>query len=486
MATRLGGAIEIAAGEAEAAGQRAQCAIVRLHRNQRRLCTRQLVQLPAHGGWCVGRSLCTCLGAGLDATHTGQIATREQRGRVLAGPATGCGVQGDGAAVREHDVRAGVAAADNDRGQQATLRCDVAQASCCRRGILAVGQLEGFRGLHPAMAPVVGRQPVAHCELGCGLHRGIDRRGDVIPAGQYVTTITGHHFETHHLRDVRRVHLDRPLVRTRVHLDRARSRCLRSADETQLLHPRKHIDVAAFLGAFRIAQRVSAGGELRDRRKRGHFVKVELGQRFAVVELGGGRHPVGTVAEEALVEIELEDLVLAEVLLHLPGKQHFRELAREAVFRTEEKLSRDLLGDRRSPRDTAVAGGRQQPECAPDAAIVDTAMLVEARVLGSEEGLLEALRYLFDLDRIAPRFTEQGDQASVFRVDVEGLLHLDVAQRLDVRQLRRHRCIEDAAGDGGQQAENDDQDQRPSHQAAEPGRARAGLLGRGWAHGGAV
>jgi hypothetical protein len=47
--------------------------------------------------------------------------------------------------------------------------------------------------------------------------------------------------------------------------------------------------------------------------------------------------PVGAIAEEDLVEVELQDLVLREVRLDLEGEQHFGELAGERLLAGEEE-----------------------------------------------------------------------------------------------------------------------------------------------------
>ena len=77
-----------------------------------------------------------------------------------------------------------------------------------------------------------------------------------------------------------------------------------------------------------------------------HSASVSSVERLAVVELGGRSNAVGAIAEEDLVEIQLEDLVLGQRVLDAERQQHLGKLARVAVLGTQEEIARDLLGDR--------------------------------------------------------------------------------------------------------------------------------------------
>ncbi len=51
------------------------------------------------------------------------------------------------------------------------------------------------------------------------------------------------------------------------------------------------------------------------------FAERELIERLAVIELGGGGDAVGTVAEENLVEIQLEDFVLRSIRVSMRNER---------------------------------------------------------------------------------------------------------------------------------------------------------------------
>lgn len=333
----------------------------------------------------------------------------------------------------------------------------------------------------PAMAAVVDVQAIAHGLVGRRLQHRVDGRGDVVALGQRLVAEAGDHLLADHLGHVGRVHLDGALVRRGVHRHGLRLRRFGCAHELQLDHAIEDV-VAAHLRALGIGQRIAAGRKLRNARERGHLVERKLIELLAVIELRRGRDAVGAVAEEALVQVQLEDLVLAQLALHAHRREHLGELARVAVFIAEEELARDLLGDGRTTRHALRIGRGDEPHRARDALEVDAVVLVEARVLDGEEGLLLALRDVLDRHRVAARLAEQRHQASVLRVDVHRLLHLDRAQGFHVGQLGGHEVVQGAQRDGAKQGQAGQREQRPAQQATYTGHqadSDCGCSGRG-------
>ena len=257
-------------------------------------------------------------------------------------------------------------------------------------------------------------------------------------------------------------------MRGRMHRRCLCPRHLVPADEAQLRHPLQDV-VAADPGALGVAEGIAAGRELGNAGQRGHLVQVQFVQLLAIVELRGRAHAVGAVAEESLVEVQLEDLVLAELALHPQRQQHLGELARVAVFRTQEELPGHLLGDGGAAGDAFLVTGEKQPDGAGDAAVVNTVVLIEAGVLDRDERLLEPLRHLVDVHGIAAGLAEYGDQPAVARVHVHRLLQLDVAQRLHIRQLGRDEVIDSAERDHAKQGEAGQGEQRPAQEASKTG-----------------
>ena len=205
------------------------------------------------------------------------------------------------------------------------------------------------------------------------------------------------------------------------------------ADEVQIEHAVEDV-VAAFLRAIGIRQRIAAGRELRDRCERCGFSQCELVELLAVVILGASGDAVRAIAEEALVEVQLEDLVLGQFTLDFQRKRDLGQLPGVAVFVAEEVLLDNLLGNRAAARNAVSVGCREQPDCARDAAPVHSGMLVEPGVLDREERAFEAHGDVLDADRVASDLAKLRNQPPFTRIDVHWQLQFDVPQALDVGQ----------------------------------------------------
>src|SRR4029078_476160 len=123
------------------------------------------------------------------------------------------------------------------------------------------------------------------------------------------------------------------------------------------------------------------------------------------------------VAEENLVEIELENLVLGQRLFDSPRQEQLRELARVPLFGAQEEIARNLLGYRARALGFFTAAENHVHSGAQHALPVEAGMFVKTGVLGGDEGVLQLDRNLVDLDRDAPGFAKRGNQAVVGRVD---------------------------------------------------------------------
>ncbi|MNV25162.1 hypothetical protein D3C71_1162500 [compost metagenome] len=333
----------------------------------------------------------------------------------------------------------------------------------------------------PAVAVVIQQQAVTDGGSGRVLQGAVDGGGDVVTLVEHVAAVLGDHFLAHHFSHVRRVDLHRRLMWRGVHRHGLGGVSFGLRDELQVRHALQDVVVAALAGTLGIADRVAAGRELGDAGQRGHLVQIQLFQLLAVVVLGGSAHAVGAVAEEALVQVQLEDLVLAQLLLDLTSEQDFSHLAGVAVLGAEEKLARDLLGDGRAARNALGVGGGQQPDRAADALVIDAVVLVEAGILGGEEGLFQALGDVLHLDGIAPGLPEYRHQFPFTVIDIHGLLQLDIAQGLYVRKLGRDNVIERACGDRAHQGQGDEDGQQPAKPATEtwhPEVPNCGFCGR--------
>ncbi len=334
-------------------------------------------------------------------------------------------------------------------------------------GVFAGTHLHLLLHAVPAVAVVVQQQAVAHRLVGGGLQGRIDRGGDVVALVDHVTAEAGDHFLAHQFGHVRGIDLHRRLMSGGVHRHGLGRVGLGLADELQVGHALQHIVVTTLAGALRVGDRVARGRELGDAGQRGHLVQVQLVQFLAVIELGGSGDAVGAVAEETLVQVQLEDLVLAQLGLDLPRQQDLGQLAGVAVLGAEEELAGHLLGDGGATRHALVVGGGQQPHRTADAHVVHAAVLVEAGVLGGQEGLLQALGHVLHGDRGTPGLAEHRHQLAVGSVDVHRLLHFHVAQGLHVGKLGGHGVVQTAYGGRADQRQDQDNQEDPAQPAAE-------------------
>ena len=274
-----------------------------------------------------------------------------------------------------------------------------------------------------------------------GGSRPVGRRLEAAVDGRdhFVAALVGRHAELfqcrdpHHLGDIRRRYLgDRTVVIRPVGFcDRGLE--LRTFDETQLEHPIEHI-IAPFQRAFRRGDRVDARRRLGQRRDHRALRQRQLPGRLSVIDLGGGAHAVGPVAEEDLVHVELEDLVLFQFPFDAQGEEDLLDLPREGFFRGQKEVPRQLLGDG-AASDGLLAGGGQRKRRTCYALVVDTGMLVEAGVLARNERLLHAFRRFLDGNRDAPLLPENADQAPVLGEHAKRNLELDVPKRLHIGQI---------------------------------------------------
>ena len=134
-----------------------------------------------------------------------------------------------------------------------------------------------------------------------------------------VGTVTAFDLLTSHLEEIGAVFYPLPVQR---HTQRQRDRLLVGCgiDESELQHPRQDLvpPVDRVLGPFdRIVLVIGTRDHPRQQRRLG---KAEVHRRLFEIELGGRFHTVRTVAEEDLVGVHGEDLILRVAFLDVEGE----------------------------------------------------------------------------------------------------------------------------------------------------------------------
>ncbi|CAM5424985.1 hypothetical protein STENM327S_04879 [Streptomyces tendae] len=158
--------------------------------------------------------------------------------------------------------------------------------------------------------------------------------------------------------------------------------------------------------------------------RRAALLDVEVLGVLGEVPLRGSLDPVGLLAEERDVQVVLEDLLLAQLLLDLDRELQLLDLAADGLLGGLGDLRRVvagllhedvldvLLGERgRALGDPAAA--RVLVEGAQDALQVDRAVFVEARVLDRDDRLLHVRRDVLEVDHRAVARVDRGDGAAL-------------------------------------------------------------------------
>ncbi len=156
-------------------------------------------------------------------------------------------------------------------------------------------------------------------------------------------------------------------------------------DPAGLDHPLQH-QVRAGQGGGHVDGGRQAGWGLGQGGEQRRLRQGQGAGRLVEVGLGRGLHAVGAGAEEHPVEIELEDLILAEAVGQSAGQHRLLQLAFQRAVGAEEQGLRQLLGQARGPlhRGAGLGVGVQGAQHRQP---VDGPMLVEPPVFGREEGV---------------------------------------------------------------------------------------------------
>ena len=162
-----------------------------------------------------------------------------------------------------------------------------------------------------------------------------------------------------------------------------------------------------------------------------------------------------------LVQVHLEDLVLAECARRLDGEDRLLDLPRERRLVTEEARLDELLSDRRAAlADRATL--RVRGERADDAADVDARVRPEGPVLDRDGRLLDLFRHRGEWDQVAPLVLERV-QKVLARAVVDPRRQGDGERR----EVMRRREVSRDRGDRREEREAEDRAE-PEHHRREP------------------
>ena len=452
-------AVELAAREIVAADQGLDVTGSGVQGHQRRLDLRQLSQAPGAVVMQAGPDDVARLHDVRDRLGllAGPVAA-DKRG----GPAHVLERQGDGLAVAQVDDRKRVLDLDDQSGFEPGNRTEWGQRLLPVRGGLPVCQVNLRFGSAESMPVVVFLEPGRNRTVGRRLEPAVDGRDHLVAA------LVSRHPEplqrgrADHFRNVGRGNLgNRAMVEGPVGLGDGRVE-FGPVDELQFEHSVEYV-VAALQRALRRGDRVDPRRRLGQGGDHRALSQRQLVRRLSVVDLGGRADAVSAVAEEDLVHVQLEDLVLVQLPLDAQRQEDFLDLSRECLLRGQEEIARQLLRDR-APPDGFLAGGQQCQGRPSDALVIDSRVFVEPGILAGDERLLQAIGSFFDGHRNAPLLAENSDQTPVRGEHAQRNLQLDVAQCLHVGQIAAVEDPRNAHADDAQQERSKNCDDQPTKQ----------------------
>ena len=212
----------------------------------------------------------------------------------------------------------------------------------------------------------------------------------------------------------------------------------------------RHALVGTLLGVgpdarIHVLRVVDDGGEERALHSR------QLGDVLVEVRLRRSLDAVRPAPEVDVVEVGLQDLVLAHLLIDLEADDDLLHLAGDRLVLRQEVVLHPLLRQRRAAL-AATVTGEVVDEGARDARRGDAAVRVEAAVLGGDERVLHVDRHLVQLDGVTVRRREAAH------------LRLAVGVVDDGDRLRRLRV---GLGDVDEQVEADEREHGQQHEARE-------------------
>ena len=315
-------------------------------------------------------------------------------------------------------------------------------------------QLVAMLGAAVAVPPVVFEQGFLQGVVGGALVPVAHGGGDDIAGRVGFIAVFLDQADANHLGDIRRLQPGVGAVQGGRERRRGGLLELLAADFAGPQHALQHM-VASFQRRLRVADRVAGRRRFGQPGDHGVLRQAKPADVRAVVDLRRRADAVSALAEIDLVDIQLQNLLLVEFFLDLHGEEDLVQFADIGSLPAQEEISGDLHGDRAAALADLAARHEQADGGAHQPFDVHSGMLVEALVLGGDEGLEQPRRRVFDGYRYAFSLAVFGDQGAVFMaVDAQRHLHTHIAQTLDIGQSgdddQRREGHEHDAGDAQQ------------------------------------
>ena len=284
------------------------------------------------------------------------------------------------------------------------------------------------------------REIVRHRIDGVGLKFSVERRVNLESFEMPVEAGNFRHEGRHVVGEIRRAAQPRRLG----DLNRRRDRggVCGVVDHARMLHHAEH-DVAPLDAAIGMAPRIVQRRRLDHSNQRRRFSRRHLGQVLVEKISRRLRHPVDrralVLAHRHVVDVALEDFILAQPNLEHRGDRELFELAAEAALVALHERARQLLRQRAGALGQAMRmqiGNRGLD----DSDRIDSRMVVEKTILGVEQALHQVRLQLIEL-HLDP-FGGRAGQQPADHLGLEHRVGLGDAERVrndgDARALEAH------------------------------------------------
>ncbi len=149
-------------------------------------------------------------------------------------------------------------------------------------------------------------------------------------------------------------------------------------------------------------------------------MNVALTSIMAEELAAGGVDAIGAATEIDLVEIQLEDLFLAELCFHCHCEDDLAQLATDITVVVEIDVARQLLGDRRSALRSIAALG-PDPKGSGDANRINAGMHEISPVLDLDHRVLHFVRDFVDGNPPAKAWPQRLDHGAIGCADADHL-----------------------------------------------------------------
>ena len=302
------------------------------------------------------------------------------------------------------------------------------------------GRINRREGAAITVAAVIGFQPALQRILGRKLHLGVHRGADGKAAAlQRLLTIFVDELTAKLLDEIGRGRIFRP-AKPVDHLQRL-GFCLLGVlfcDVAVFEHPVQHI-VPACQQALRTPVRVHGRGGLGQGSEDSRLREVQFRERLIEIDERGRADAIGADTEIDLIQVDLENLVLGERILHAPRDDGFFHLAFDPLITRKQHVLCHLLCDGRPALQVAAAARqldlRRIDGAAQDTEIIEAGMIEELLVLGGDEGLDNVVRNGLDGHEDTVFVGKFGDERAVPGMHPRGDRRLIVGKALMRRQV---------------------------------------------------